>query len=95
MRSWSLRGAGKAAWAWAWGESDLRRVCVICRILYSHVVILGFCGEGREDLTFRSCRGGVGRGPRLGGRDWAWRSGKTLELIDFDVAVQQCIVFCV
>ena len=36
-------------------ESDLRRVCVICRVVYSLVVILGFGGEGREDLTFRGC----------------------------------------
>ena len=60
------------------GESDLLRMCVICRILYLLMVILVFCGEGREDLTFRSCRGGVGRGSRVGGRDWAWWSGKAL-----------------
>ena len=37
------------------GESDLRRVCVICRVVYSLVVVLGFGGEEREDLTFRGC----------------------------------------
>ena len=69
------------------GESDLRRACVICRVLYFQVVDLDFLGEGREDLTCRSCRGGAGQGSRVGGRDWAWWSGKTLELIDFDVAL--------
>ena len=77
------------------GESDLRRGCVICRILYFLVIGLGFPGEGREELTFRRCRGGVGRGSQVGGRDWAWWSGKALELIDFGVALQQCIAFYV
>ena len=77
------------------GECDLRRVCIICRILYSVVIPLGFRGGGREDLTSRSCWGGVGRGSRVGGRDWAWRSGKALELTDFGVALQRCIGFCV
>ena len=62
VRSWGLRGAGKAARVWAWGNLILRWVCVICRILYSQVVGLGFREDGREDLTLRSCRGGVGRG---------------------------------
>ena len=77
------------------GESDLRRMCVISRTVYSLVIVLACRGEGREDLTFRSCRGGVGRGSRVGGRDWAWWSGKALELIDFVVALQRCIAFCV
>ena len=72
------------------GESDLRQVRIICTILLCQVV-----GEGREDPTFRRCRGGAGRGPRVGGRDWAWWSGKTVELIDFGVALQRCIVFCI
>ena len=46
------------------GESDLRRACVIGRILYFQVVTSGFRGKGREDLTFRSYGGGVGRGSR-------------------------------
>ena len=75
------------------GEPDLRRVCIICRIVYFLEMGLGFRGEGREDLTFRSCRGGVGRGSRVGGRDWAWWSGKALELIDFGVALQRHIAF--
>ena len=61
-------------------------------LLYSPVIDLGFCGEGREDLTFRSCRGGVGRGSRVGGRVWAWWSGKALELIDFGAAATYCIL---
>ena len=60
------------------GESDLRWVCVICRVLYSIVAALGFRGEGCEDLTFRGSRAGVGRGRRVGGRAWAWWSGKAL-----------------
>ena len=75
------------------GESDLRRVYVTCRILYYHVVALGLPREVHEDLTFRSCWGGVGRGSRVGGRDWAWWSGKALELIDFGVALQRHIAF--
>ena len=75
---------------------DLRRVCVICRLLLYYMVVgLGFRGGGREDLTFRGCRGGVGRGSRVGGRDWTWWRGKALKLIDFGVALQQYIVFCV
>ena len=70
------------------GEPDLRRVCVICRILYYMAIVLGFRGEGHENLTFWSCRGGVGRGSQVGGRDWAWWSGKALELIDFGVSLQ-------
>ena len=50
---------------------------------------LGVRGEGLEDLTFWRCRGGAGRGSRDGGRDWASWSGKTLELIHFDVALQR------
>ena len=71
------------------GERDLRRVCVICRLLYGRVVHLGFRGEACEALTFGRCRGGVGRGSRVGGRDWSWWSGTTLELVDFDVAMQR------
>ena len=77
------------------GESDLRRMCVICRRVYFKAMVLGFRGEGRKDLAFRRCRGGVGRGSRVGGRDWAWWSGKALELIDFGVALQLYIAFCV
>ena len=77
------------------GESDLRRVGVICSILYYQVTDLGFRGKGREDLTFRNCRGGVGCGSRVGGRDWAWWNGKALELTDFGVALQRYIVLCV
>ena len=73
------------------GESNLRRVCVNCRPVYSQVVVVGFRGEEREDLTFRSCRGGVSCGSRVGGRDWAWWSGKTLESVDFGVALQPYI----
>ena len=74
-------------------ESDLRRVCVICKILYSAVIVVGFTEEGREDLTFRSFWGGVGRGSWVGGGDWAWWSAKALELIYFGVALQRGIVF--
>ena len=77
------------------GESVLRRVCVICKILYFQVIGLGFRRERREDLTFRCYRRGVGRGSRVGGRDWAWWSGKALELIDFGDALQRCIALCV
>ena len=63
-------------------------------LLYSLVIGLVFHGEVREGLAFRSCRGGVGRGSRVDGRDWAFWSGKTLELIDFGVALQKWIVFC-
>ena len=35
------------------GEPDLRRVCFICKTLYSMVVGSGFLLGGREDLTFR------------------------------------------
>ena len=28
VRSWGLRGAGKAAWAWAWGSL----ICVGCAL---------------------------------------------------------------
>ena len=77
------------------GQSDLRRACVVCRFLYSQVIALRFCGEGDKDLTFRRCRRGVGRGSQVGGRDWAWWSGKTLELIAFGVATQWYIVFCI
>ena len=73
------------------GEPDLRRVCVICRILYSLVIH----GEEGEDLTLRGCRGGVDRGSLVGGRDWAWWSGKALELKDFGIALQGYIAFCV
>ena len=73
------------------GESDLRRVCVLCTLLYSLVIRLGLHGDASEDLTFRNCRGGVGRRSRAGGRDWIWWSGKALELIDFDVALQRYI----
>ena len=45
-------------------------------------------------MTFQSCRGGVGRGSRVGGRDLAWWSAKALELIEFDVALQPGIVLC-
>ena len=76
------------------GQPDLRRVCVICRLLYFLVIGLGCRGEGREDLTFRGCRGGVGRGFRVGGRDWVWWSGRAPELIDFGVALQRYIAFC-
>ena len=87
--------------AWGWydragvglGESDLRRVYVICRLMLSLVVGLGFHGEERKDLTFRSCRGGVGRGSRVGGRDWAWWSGKTLELIDLGIALRSAAMY--
>ena len=71
------------------GESDLRRACVICRFLYLQVIVLGFRGEGCEDLTLRRCRGGAGRGSRDGGQDWAWWSGKTLKIIDFDSFMQR------
>ena len=57
------------------------------------VIGLGFREEGRENLSFRSCRGGVGRGSRVGGRDCAWWSGKALGLKDFGVALQQSIAF--
>ena len=77
------------------GESGLRQVCVICKILYSAVIVVGFTEEGREDLTFRSFWGGVGRGSRVAGRDWAWWSGKALELIDFGAALQRYIAFCI
>ena len=83
------------------GEPDVRRLCTICRILYSMVIVLGFRGEnlklspGREDLEFRGCRGGVGRGSRVGGRDWTWWNGKALEFIDFGVSLQRSIALCV
>ena len=89
--------------AWGWegrvgvglGAPDFRRVCVICRMLYFMLVILGFRRGGREDLTFLGCGGGVGRRSRVGGRDWAWWSGKALELVYFGVALQRYIAFCV
>ena len=71
------------------GESELRRMCAICKVLYSQATGLGFHRESYEDLTFWSCRGGVGCGSRVGGRDWAWWSGKALEIIDLDVAMQR------
>ena len=77
------------------GESELRRGFVICRILCSQIINLNFCGEECKYLTFRSCQSGVGRGSRVGGRDWAWWSGKAKELMDFDVAMQRCLVFCI
>ena len=74
------------------GEPDLRRVCVICRILYCIVVGLGFREGGLEDLMLRSCREELAA-DRVGGRVWAWWSGKALELIYFGVAMQRYIAF--
>ena len=53
------------------GQSDLRRPCVICRFSYSQVIGLGLREKGCEDLMFRRCQGGVGRGSRVGGQGWA------------------------
>ena len=75
------------------GESDLRRMCAICRILYSLVIGLGFREEGRENLTFRSCQGGVGGESRVGGRDWARWSEKTLELKDLESFCSDVLYF--
>ena len=76
------------------GDPDLRRVCVMGRSLYSIVIFVGVRKGGRETLTFRGCRGGGGRGCRVGDRDWAWGSGKVLELLDFGVALQRYIALC-
>ena len=89
VRSWGLRGAGKAVRVWAWGSLICISRALSAKLLYSMVTGLGFCGEERKDLTFRSCRGGVGRGSRVGGRDWAGWSGKKPELIGFDVALER------
>ena len=52
------------------GESGLGRTRVICRFSYLQLFVLCFREELCEDLTFRRCRGGVGRGSRVGGQDW-------------------------
>ena len=86
MRSWGLRGLVRPRGV-GLGEPDLRQVRVFCRILYFQVGILKVRGGGREGLPFRSCPRCAGRGFRVGGRDWAWWSGKTLGLVDFGVVL--------
>ena len=44
VRPWGPRGAGKACGCGP-GESGLCRACVICWLLYSQVIGLGFRGE--------------------------------------------------
>ena len=88
MRPWGPRGAGKAVWVWAWGVWFVSSACYLLGFVFPGSWF-GFHGEGCEDLMFRRCRGGVGQGCRVGGRDWAWWRGKAPEIIDFDVGVQR------
>ena len=69
------------------GGSDLCLVRAICRALCSQVPILGFRGEGCDDPSLWSFWRGAGRESRVGGQDWAWWRGKTLELVDFGVVL--------
>ena len=64
-------------------------VCFASGARYLKVIAVGFRGGQREDRAFLSCGGGVGRGSRDGGRDGAWWSGKSLEVIDVGIAMQR------
>lgn len=94
VTSGGLRGGATAVSVWACGVRFASRERSL-QVLYSQVIVPSFGVEGFDYLTFRRCPKGTGKGYRDGRRAWAWCSGQALELLDFDIAMQRYIMFCI
>ena len=66
-----------------WGELDLCRDYEMCRSEGRQVSILELRDEEGEDLAYRSCRRGGGRGSRDDGQGWAWWRREDVKINSF------------